>query len=139
MQTARVWKMDERSCWNTKRKALLRQREQDRMVAERHSRLMESQFNEHLASLTRRDEEREAEVRHMLTQVQQSELAQAARLASAESQAERVIQQQQRQHEKQVEDIQRDANRRITGKGKHTTTPTATPQKDHYHVRRHFH
>ena len=66
----------------------------------------------------------------MLTQVQQSELAQAARLASAESQAERVIQQQQRQHEQPVEDIQRDANRRITGKGKHTTTPTATPQKD---------
>ena len=83
--------------------ALLRQREQDRMLAERHSRLMESQFNEHLASLTRRDEEREAEMRQTLTQVQQSELAQAARLASAESQAERVIQQQQRQHEKQVE------------------------------------
>ena len=80
--------------------ALLRQSEQDRMVAERHSRLMESQFNEHVASLTRRDEEREAEVRQMLTQVQQSELAQAARLASAESQAERVIQQQQRRHGK---------------------------------------
>ena len=69
------------------------------MVAERRVRLMESQYNEHLASLTRRDEEREAEVRQMLTQVQQSELAQAARLASAESQAERVIEQQQRQHE----------------------------------------
>ena len=99
------------------------------MVAERQLRLLSEQ-DQHLASLTRRDEEREAEVRQMLTQVQQSELAQAARLASAESQAERVIQQQQRQHETQVEDIQRDANRRITGKGKHTTTPTATPQKD---------
>ena len=32
--------------------ALLRQREQYRMVAERRVRLMESQYNEHLASLT---------------------------------------------------------------------------------------
>ena len=62
--------------------ALLRQREQDRMVAERRSRLMESQYNEHLASLTSRDEEREDEARQMLKQVQQSELSQAARLAS---------------------------------------------------------
>ena len=110
--------------------ALLRQREQERMVAERQLRLLSEQ-DQHLASLTRRDEEREAEVRQMLTQVQQSELVQAARLASAESQAERVIQQQQRQHkQKKVEYIQRDANRRITGQGNHTTTPTATPQKD---------
>ena len=29
-----------------------------------------------------------------------------------------------------MDDIQRDANRRITGQGKHTTTPTGTPQKD---------
>ena len=35
----------------------------------------------------------------MLKQMQQSELAQAARLASAESQSERAIHQQQRQHD----------------------------------------
>ena len=50
--------------------------------------------------------------------MQQSELAQAARLASTESQAEHAIQQQEGQHIRQVEDIQRDAQRRITGKGK---------------------
>ena len=43
--------------------ALLRQREQYRMVAERRVRLMESQYNEHLASLTSRDEERDYEAR----------------------------------------------------------------------------
>jgi len=58
---------------------------------------------------------------------QQSEIAQVARLASTESQAERRRQQQQRQHEQQVEDIQRDANRRITGKGKHKTAPVDSP------------
>ena len=87
------------------------------MVAERQQRLLSEQ-DQHLASLARRDEERGDEARQILLQVQQSELAQAARLASTESQAERAIQQQERQHLRQVEDIQRDAQRRITGKGK---------------------
>ena len=67
--------------------ALLRQREQDRMVAERRVRLMESHYNADLASLTRRDAENEYEMRQSFAQVQHSELAQAARLASTESQA----------------------------------------------------
>ena len=66
--------------------ALLRQWELEQMVAERQQRLLSEQ-HQHLASLTRIDEEREAELRQFLTQLQQSELAQAARLASAESQA----------------------------------------------------
>ena len=87
------------------------------MVAERQQRLLFEQ-NQHLASLQRTSEVRDDEARQILLQVQQSELAQAARLASTESQAERAIQQQERQHLRQVEDIQRDAQRRITGQGK---------------------
>ena len=52
--------------------------------------------------------------------MQQSEPAQAARLASTGPQAERAIPQQERQHAREVEDIQRGATRRITGQGKHT-------------------
>ena len=97
--------------------ALLRQREREQMVIERQRRLLSEQ-DQHLASLTRRYEENDDEMRQILTQVQHSELAQAAWLASAENQSERDIQQKERQHLRQVEDIQRDATRRITGQGK---------------------
>ena len=56
------------------------------MVAERQQRLLFEQ-NQHLASITIRDEDRGDEARQILLQVQQSEFAQAARLASTEPQA----------------------------------------------------
>ena len=59
-------------------KALLRQREQDQMVAERRQRLMESQYNEHLASLTERDTRKYDEIQELLKRAEHRDIAHAA-------------------------------------------------------------
>lgn len=68
------------------------------MVAGRRDRLMQAQCNEHLASLTRRDDERFDESRQLPIQAAPPGHAQAATSASTEAQAERANQQQERQH-----------------------------------------
>jgi hypothetical protein len=125
--------------------ALRRDKEQEMMIAERRNRLLYVVQQELANSSKRHEEDKDKALREVLQQASNMEMGAAAQLASVESQAERHINQKQQEHNreiaavksqeqhtyrKEIEEFEQDAQRQIHHKGKHSTTPTSTPEKN---------
>ena len=125
--------------------ALKRELEREMMIAERQKRLI-LQHEKDLQELSKRHEQekdnamrevlRSADARLASVQSQagqyinQQQQEHARQIASIEAQAEQAFTEQQKAHRKQMEDFEQDAQRQIHHKGKHSTTPTMTSEKD---------
>ena len=78
--------------------ALMRERQQEMMIAERRNRLLNKVEQELATSSKKHEEDKDKSIREVLQNANQLNIEAAAQLASVESQSEQLINQEQQEY-----------------------------------------